>query len=54
MIAKLCYLSERGDLGPSPLGGSHNSWGVRCVDSFLAERSWRLGFAVGGSWREMV
>lgn len=53
IVAKLCQLSELGDLGPSLLGGSHNSWGVRCVDKFLLGRRWRLDFAVGGSWREM-
>lgn len=53
MTSKLCQLLELGDLGPSPLGGSHKSWCVRCVDKFLSGRGWRLGFVVGVIWGNM-
>ena len=54
MATKLCQLLELGDLGASPLGGSYNIWGSRCVDKFLPGKSCRLGFAVEMSWGETV
>lgn len=40
-------LHQLGDLGASPLCGSHNSWHARCVDRLFTGRSWRLGFTIG-------
>lgn len=45
-----CYpvsARELGDLGASPSDSSHISWGARCMDKLLPERSWRPGFTVG-------
>lgn len=54
MIVKPCQLPELGDLGASPLGDRHNSWGASCVDKFLPGRNWKLGFTVGFSSGETV
>ena len=52
MIVKPRQLPEVGNLGASPLGDSHSSWGARCVDKYLAGRNSKLGFTVGVSQRE--
>lgn len=54
MIVKPRQLPEVGNLGASPLGDSHSSWGARCVDKYLAGRNSKLGFTVGVSPRETV
>ena len=47
--AKPFWPSKLGDLGASPLSGSHKSWGARCTDKLLPGRSWTLTFIIGVS-----
>lgn len=49
-----CQFPELGDLEASPLGGSHNSCYAGCIDKLLLGSSWRLGFTIGMSWREIA
>lgn len=50
--AKTYWLSKLGNLMACPSCGSHKRWDARHVDTFL-ERSWRLGFIVGVSQKEL-
>lgn len=47
-------LSELGELGPSPSGGSCKSWDTRYVDHLFLGRSWRFDFITGVSREEKV
>ena len=47
--ANPCRLPQLGDLRASPSGGSHNSWGARCVEKLFSVISKRLGITVGMS-----
>ena len=49
MNAEPHLLTEINDLGASPSGGSHNSWGARCVEKLFSVISKRLGITVGMS-----
>lgn len=54
MNAKPFWFSKLGDLGASPLNGSHKSWGARCTDELLSERSWTLTFITGERERKVL
>lgn len=45
--AKPFWISELGDLGASPLRGSHDRWDARCVDKLFPGRRWTLVFITG-------
>lgn len=47
-------LSELGELGPSPSGGSCTSWDARYVDQLFLGRSWRFDFITGVRREEKV
>lgn len=50
MNVELHQLPELEDLGTSPSGGSHVSWGGRCVDKLLPGGNRRADFTIGVTW----